>query len=73
MLRATGTREGRRWVLFGLQDENLRRLRDGKPIRVNLQQLNPGALPNPELPDIDVMIAYDDGHLSALMEGHNPQ
>jgi hypothetical protein len=51
-------------VVLGLGDENMRRLMLDQPIRVNLRSLDPGDPPDPSMPDIDVVIAFDDGSLA---------
>jgi hypothetical protein len=50
--------EGKSIVLLGLEPQNMDRLREGQPVRVNLRHLNPGGAPVEELPDIDVVIFF---------------
>ena len=46
-------------VVLGLEEENFALLKEGKPIRVNLHNLDPDGPPT-DLPDITVMIAAVD-------------
>ena len=57
MIRALGNGDGRPLVLLGLEPQNLDRLREGQPIRVNLRRLNPEG-PDTDLPDIDVVVFF---------------
>jgi hypothetical protein len=50
--------DGKQIVLLGLEPQNLDRLREGQPVRVNLRHLDPGGNPLDELPDIDVVIFF---------------
>lgn len=57
MIRATGIAGGRRVVLLGLELENLMRLANNEPIRVNLSRLDPsGDTSGILMPDIDIVI-----------------
>lgn len=49
--------DGKPVVLLGLEAQNMDRLRDGQPVRVNLRRLVPGGPPT-DLPDIDVVVFY---------------
>jgi hypothetical protein len=51
-------------VLLGLTKVNLDRLMLDRPVLVNLHHLLPGAKPT-ELPDVDVVIFFDDGNTGA--------
>ncbi len=55
------TRAGKPFVMLGLEDENIRRLLEGKPIRVNLRNLDPDGPPVDELPDLELFIAAGPG------------
>jgi hypothetical protein len=60
--------DGKPLVILGLGEENMRRLREGEPIRFNLKHLDPGSPKPTDLPDVDLVIAFDDGSLTpALM------
>jgi hypothetical protein len=51
------TREGRGIAIVGLSAENVRRLREGKPVHTKMTNL--GAIPDGMLAkDVDVMIVY---------------
>jgi hypothetical protein len=53
---------GKSLVVLGLGPINIRRLEKGEPILVNLRKLDPHGQAT-RLPDIDVLIAFDDGKL----------
>ncbi len=40
MIKFTGSRDGRLFIGFGLSQGNIDRLKEGKPIVVNLEELN---------------------------------
>lgn len=50
--------DGKQVVMLGVDPQNLSRLRDGQPIRVNLRNLIPGGEPIEELPDLDVVVFF---------------
>jgi hypothetical protein len=54
-------------VVLGLDDENIRRLLDNKPIHVNLLHLDPGGPPT-NLPDLNVVLAYDNADLREWLQ-----
>jgi hypothetical protein len=61
MIRALAhDKHGKPIVILGVDAENLSRLQDDKPIRVNLKYLDMSDKPT-GLPDIDVVIFFDDG------------
>lgn len=59
MIRLAMTVDGKATVVLGLDPDNLTRLAQGEPVRVNLRDLDPDGPPT-SLPDIDVMIAATD-------------
>jgi hypothetical protein len=62
MIRAIVSGEdGRKAVLLGIDGENLRRLLNDEPIRVNLRHLDPTGDPVDGMPDIDVVIFDAEG------------
>ena len=58
--------DGSPMVVLGLGEENMRRLRNGEPIKVNLKRLDPTG-GETELPDIDVVVVFDDGTLTPTL------
>lgn len=60
MIRAVLTPKGGEpeTVLLGLDEENISRLRNNKPIKVNLLHLDPDGPPT-KLPNLNIVIAYD--------------
>lgn len=58
MIRAVGEADGKPLVILGLEPQNMARLREGQPIRVNLRNLVPGGPPIDALPDVDVVILF---------------
>jgi hypothetical protein len=60
MIRAVLTPKGGEpeSVILGLDEVNIQRLREGKPIHVNLHHLDPDGPPT-KLPNINIVIAYD--------------
>ena len=69
MLQATGhsTLTGQTWVLLGLRRDNMDRLQQGQPIRLNLEKLDPS------LPNVDIIVAFDDGRLEGLLKERKRQ
>ena len=61
---------GKPIVLLGLGEDNMARLRHGEPIRVNLRHLDPTGQGVTELPDVDVVIAFDDGSMTPALLAH---
>jgi hypothetical protein len=49
--------DGQPLIMLGLDPQNLNRLREGQPIRVNLRRLHPGG-PDTVLPDINVVVFF---------------
>ncbi len=67
MIRALmHTDEGKPIVLLGFGPENMRRLQGGEPIRFNLKHLDPSGAET-DLPDVDVLIVFDDGTLTTTL------
>lgn len=67
MIRAIGSDEnGMPVVFFGLDDENLRRLKFDQPIRINLARLDPDGVPT-DLPSITVVIFHATPESTALL------
>jgi len=60
------TADGKPIVILGLGPENMRRLEGGEPVRVNLKRFDPGGRET-DMPDIDVVIAFDDGSLTPTL------
>lgn len=63
MIRAVLYDRGKPIVVLGLSEENMVRLHAGQPVQVNLKHLDPNGPPT-DLPDIEVVIAFDDGGLA---------
>lgn len=65
--------DGHPMVLLGLMDENLKRLQEDKPIRVNLRELIPGQ--HTDLPNVSVVIfhatADSEAWLAHLLPGES--
>jgi hypothetical protein len=62
MIRALAhDKHGKPIVILGVDAENLSRLQDDKPIQVNLRYLDPTSNKATELPNIDIVIFFDDG------------
>lgn len=58
---------GQPLILFGLDRENLARLQADEPIHVQLRHLSGTDETIDDLPDVDIIIAFDDGELAAKM------
>ena len=59
MIRAAGVSStGTPFVFLGLEPQNINRLREGQPIKVNLRHLDPDGPPVEQLPDVDVIIFF---------------
>jgi hypothetical protein len=54
-------------VVLGLDEENMTRLRQNKPIHVNLHHLDPGGPPI-DLPNLNVVLAYDNDELREWLQ-----
>lgn len=54
-------------VVLGLDEVNIERLRQNKPIHVNLHHLDPGGKPT-DLPNINVVLAYDNDELREWLQ-----
>ena len=69
MIRAVlrDVRSGKATVLLGLGAENMDRLAAGEPVKVNLRHLDPTTNGMTDLPDIDIVIAFDDGGLGIAL------
>lgn len=69
MIRAVLTPKGGEpeTVILGLDEENMRRLRDNKPIKVNLHHLDPDGPPT-KLPNLNIVIAYDNDEFREFLE-----
>jgi hypothetical protein len=58
VIRGYGVVDGTPTVFLALEPQNLDRLREGQPIKVNLRYLDPEGPPVRELPEVDVVILY---------------
>jgi hypothetical protein len=69
MIRAVLTPKGGEpeTVILGLDEVNIQRLRDNKPIRVNLHHLDPDGPPT-KLPNINIVIVYDNADFREFLE-----
>lgn len=54
-------------VVLGLDEVNIERLRQNKPIYVNLHHLDPGGDPT-NLPNVNVVLAYDNDDLREWLQ-----
>jgi hypothetical protein len=70
MIRAVLTPKGGEpeSVILGLDEENIKRLREGKPINVNLRHLDPDGPPTEKLPNLNIVIAYDNNDFREFLE-----
>jgi hypothetical protein len=55
MIRAIGHDQHGPMIFMGLDDENLRRLTAGQPVKVDLDDFAPG---QPDLPSISICVFY---------------
>lgn len=70
MIRAVLTPKGGEpeTIILGLDEVNITRLKDNKPIKVNLHHLDPDGPPRDDLPDINIVIAYDNDEFREFLE-----
>lgn len=69
MIRAVLTPKGGEpeTIILGLDEVNITRLKDNKPIKVNLHHLDPDGPPT-NLPNINIVIAYDNDEFRDFLE-----
>lgn len=74
MIRAlmVGVR-GQPLVMLGLSADNLERLRNDEPIHLELRHLSGTDEVHRDLPDVDLIIAFDDGTLTEKLLQIPPQ